>query len=451
MRIAVPGNKKLDMKKPENIVLVMRTGGDYSIRDVKLLSERLVENSDIPVKVWCLTNIVPKDQVINLQNVTLLPFENDWPGWWAKINMFSPKLEHLRPFLYMDLDTAPLKPISSVFKAVKNRGSLIMLRNFFHPEKKGTSGFMWIPANDERLVTIWEKFKKSPEEYMLRYKVGGDQVFMNSIIKEPDEYWQDLNKGIVSYKIDERIKPPTAKARIKRTALHGTEDVVIFHGQPRMWQAAHNSPWLKDYLGYYLHDFYVDKGAFNFDVIKHIDPAHGISDAQVRLLYSIATGMKGICLEIGSYLGRSACAIATGLKVSGSGRLYCIDAWENRKGGMPFDLFLSNIQKAGCENYITPVQNFSENVFEERIYPEGLFKGKIQFLFIDATHSYQGVKSDIRWIELVAKHGIIAFHDYENPMCPGVKKAVDEFVQNNPGLLKLRQREGSLIVFSKVK
>jgi predicted O-methyltransferase YrrM len=450
------GNKKLEMNKVNNILLVLRTGGDYSIRDVNLLSERIVENADIEVKVWCLTNIVQQGQTVNLPYVTLLPLEHDWNGWWAKMNMFSPNLEYLRPFLYIDLDTVILKPISRLINAVTDKSNFVMLRMFFHPERiGGTSGLMWIPAKDERVSKIWETFTNNPETHMKTHRVGGDQTFINSVINAPDVYWQDLNKGIVSYKIDERIYSPTEKARVKRIKLHGIEDIVVFHGQPRIWQAAPFTPWLREYLDNYLHSNITKK--FDHNIIKHINKTYGISDEQVELLYEVASKVRGITLEVGSYRGRSSCAIASGLKVLGTGRLFCIDAWEklrnweNRKDGAKLSDFLQNIRKADCENYITPVQDFSENVFKERVYPEGLFKGKIQFLFIDADHSYDGVKSDIRWIELVSVNGFVAFHDYENKDYLGVTKAIDEFVNQNPNLLKLVKRVGSLLVFKKMK
>lgn len=50
----------------------------------------------------------------------------------------------------------------------------------------------------------------------------------------------------------------------------------------------------------------------------------------------------------------------------------------------------------------------------------------LDFVFIDADHSYEGCKADIdAWSPKVRKGGIISGHDY-NPKWPGVIKAVDE-------------------------
>jgi hypothetical protein len=49
------------------------------------------------------------------------------------------------------------------------------------------------------------------------------------------------------------------------------------------------------------------------------------------------------------------------------------------------------------------------------------------FVFIDATHSYERVRQDIDdWYPKVTEGGFICGHDYGDPRFPGVKKAVDE-------------------------
>jgi hypothetical protein len=55
----------------------------------------------------------------------------------------------------------------------------------------------------------------------------------------------------------------------------------------------------------------------------------------------------------------------------------------------------------------------------------------LDFVFIDADHSYEGCKADIEaWAPKIAPGGWLCGHDYANPNFPlfGVKRAVDEFV-----------------------
>jgi len=54
---------------------------------------------------------------------------------------------------------------------------------------------------------------------------------------------------------------------------------------------------------------------------------------------------------------------------------------------------------------------------------------KLDFVFIDANHSYESVKEDIAlWWDKVKPGGIVAGHDYDHPNFPDTKKAVDEFL-----------------------
>lgn len=57
--------------------------------------------------------------------------------------------------------------------------------------------------------------------------------------------------------------------------------------------------------------------------------------------------------------------------------------------------------------------------------------GTLDFVFIDADHSYDGVKADIAaWLPKLKPGGLLSGHDYDNPEFPkfGVARAVDEFV-----------------------
>lgn len=56
----------------------------------------------------------------------------------------------------------------------------------------------------------------------------------------------------------------------------------------------------------------------------------------------------------------------------------------------------------------------------------------VDFVFIDADHSYEGCSGDIaRWWPKVKRGGILSGHDYNTPHArtQGVDKAVDEFVK----------------------
>ena len=59
------------------------------------------------------------------------------------------------------------------------------------------------------------------------------------------------------------------------------------------------------------------------------------------------------------------------------------------------------------------------------------WQGPVRFLFIDADHSYEAVRSDIAtWARHVVNGGVMAFHDVN--VSPGVTQAYQELLASNP-------------------
>ena len=56
---------------------------------------------------------------------------------------------------------------------------------------------------------------------------------------------------------------------------------------------------------------------------------------------------------------------------------------------------------------------------------------KVDVLFIDGDHTYEGCKADIdNWYPQMAEHGVMCFHDCD-ATSPGVVRAVEEFVKEH--------------------
>jgi predicted O-methyltransferase YrrM len=76
---------------------------------------------------------------------------------------------------------------------------------------------------------------------------------------------------------------------------------------------------------------------------------------------------------------------------------------------------------------------------------EKLKDRRFDFVYIDADHTYEGVKADLdAWYPLVKKGGVFGGDDYLNTTCPGVNKAVNEFVVKHELFLNVQPNGGAV-------
>ena len=103
-----------------------------------------------------------------------------------------------------------------------------------------------------------------------------------------------------------------------------------------------------------------------------------------------------------------------------TGKIYLIDYWEN-----PEELTHCLELNTGL-NY--EVINGDSVLMAENIHDLSL-----DWVYIDAGHSYEEVKADFNaWFPKVRKGGIISGHDYGINDCIGVKEFIDEYMKLNP-------------------
>lgn len=177
-------------------VCVLRSGGDFEPRHVQWLAQQ------VPGLV-CLS-----DQKI--AGVKTMPLEQDWPGWWSKMNAFGSSIDG--DMLLIDLDTVVLR-----MPALPTETTV--LTDFTKPDRIG-SGFMYVTAEDR--ARVWEAFTADPKGHMLRHQAEGDQGFLFEHLADANR-WGD---NVRSY-----------KQHCQRGIPDGT-DVVCMHGKPRPWQIA---------------------------------------------------------------------------------------------------------------------------------------------------------------------------------------------------------------------
>ena len=187
------------------IITVLRSGGEYRAEHVERLRKQCEVHAP-GVEFLCLSDLDGG-------------LVSDWPGWWAKIELFR-----LRgPVLYMDLDTTVIDDISPLLRIAEDH-DFVALRDFNPKQRAMGSGLMAWSGDMSR---IHAEFSASPAAHMKRCTTPaawGDQGFIEPLT--PDRaYWQDLLPGaVVSW---------------KKHCGSGVPDgarVVCFHGKPRPWE-----------------------------------------------------------------------------------------------------------------------------------------------------------------------------------------------------------------------
>lgn len=195
-----------------NILTVLRTGGGYSEKHVTWLQKQLKQ------PIFCLT-----DSIVPMENVTTIPMQYIWPGWWSKMEMFRPDLG-LATFLYTDLDQVFLNGVPQKYLELTKTTVLSDVSR--KPRPTMNSGLMFIVRSE--CDKLWEDWTQYPKKHMTVFDKEGDQGFINTHLNYCQR-WQTLfPKEIVSYKTDVQ--------HYNTYKLTGKEKVILFHGKPKPWE-----------------------------------------------------------------------------------------------------------------------------------------------------------------------------------------------------------------------
>jgi hypothetical protein len=146
----------------------------------------------------------------------------------------------------------------------------------------------------------------------------------------------------------------------------------------------------------------------------------------------VELGRTLTCVEIGSWVGRSALVFADYFS-----KVFCVDLWDlcetddwpcndrssidDKKISRSFEIFCNNVGEHLYRD-IFPLRGYSWTF--ARSWPARSLS--IDLLFIDADHLYDSVREDLlNWRPYVNPYGVIVFHDYGT--YEGVTRVVDEF------------------------
>jgi len=223
-----------------------------------------------------------------------------------------------------------------------------------------------------------------------------------------------------------------------------------------------------------------------------VDNVHGWTPLdQLFTLYMLAwttAELPGDIVEVGSWCGRSAVALAAAAKASGRGMVHCIDLFpekndwkQNADGTYSFDMVIDGKRYGGYQEQTVWKEAFESQTgtiyesyngvfdcFRETIAKRGMddvvrphrgdldsFLTKLgsgfacRLAFLDGDHGYEAVCEDINNIDkYLVPGGWICFDDaftcYE-----GVSRAITELIITNPGYERCQQMTRKLFVARK--
>lgn len=200
------------------VACVLRSGGEYTPEYVRVLHEGVATHLPEPFRFVCLTDIHEGWDYAGPLLFDTEPLLHDWPGWWAKLELFRPGL-FSGPVLFADLDTVVVGDLSGL---ASYRGTFAILTDFYRPERGQSAVMMWTPG--PHTEAIYRRFLEDPADPM--YRLHSDQSFIDLCLPNADRIQDRYPGQCVSYKVHCRGRGVPDGARL-----------VCAHGRPKPWDA----------------------------------------------------------------------------------------------------------------------------------------------------------------------------------------------------------------------
>ena len=196
--------------------------------------------------------------------------------------------------------------------------------------------------------------------------------------------------------------------------------------------------------------------AFNkLDVSDHVLDVHGWMDSEFVNVFTknvdnLDREQPLTIIEVGTWKGLSCTTMAKIVKELGfkSVKIFCVDTWLGSPefftwglndpvrgislkcvNGYPtiYETFIKNVKSLGHDDIVYPLPLSSQQAADVLEY----YGIKADIIYIDASHEYEGVKSDLLSYVPLLKHGGSLIGDDYQDFWPGVVLAVNELI-NNP-------------------
>lgn len=167
--------------------------------------------------------------------------------------------------------------------------------------------------------------------------------------------------------------------------------------------------------------------------MKWSDIEGWFSNIDVEFVSKICEGIhEGVVVELGCYAGKATAAMAPICKKNVNS--YCVidnfwgtdpkdPATKNQRKRNMREVFEKNMRNMGLLDYL------EVHKIDSAAAAQMFVHGEVDFCFIDADHTPEGVLRDIEaWWQKIKVGGTLGGHDYR---WPGVRKVVDAFVKTN--------------------
>ena len=185
----------------------------------------------------------------------------------------------------------------------------------------------------------------------------------------------------------------------------------------------------------------------DFDKIRNISGS--LSEEEARLLFKYAKKSPiPRILEIGSYVGRSACTIAQATDST----IICLDRfpknfqdWNNQN--LIYEdterEFWKNVRKRGYGEKIITIKEEHSDIMSK-------MWGHFGLIYIDGNHTVGPVMNDASYAwKTILIGGYLLFHDYDEVVWKDVKLCVDILCKKWG--VRILERAGSMVVIQKPK
>jgi hypothetical protein len=221
------------MKEKVNIMCIYWTGDfrgrDFSPLDVHRLYQTVNKHIDRSFNFYCLTN----DMNCDVPGTKIaLKHPDDWPGWWAKMELHRPDLPSGRT-LYMDLDSHAIRSLQPI---LDTRGDLVM---FNARMEKNTPGVVCryqaatMLFDPGKFSWIYDKFMQDWAYYINHYR--SDQDILGEWVPDQPAFQ------------DEWLIKMSRLVKNREYWNHPPKKVIIVTGQPKQgwFRRTREIPWFE--------------------------------------------------------------------------------------------------------------------------------------------------------------------------------------------------------------